>query len=229
MNDDLVISASGIVKSFAEGGGGKLTVLDGVDFSLAPRESCAVVGNSGSGKSTLLEILATLLFPDRGRILFKGRDVSTLGEKEIATLRNRDMGFIFQNALLLSDFTARENVMMPALIKGSSRSEAEAEADRLLSLVGLSERSGHLPGQLSGGEKQRVAVARALVNRPAVVFADEPTGALDEERARGVEDLLLSVTENEGASLLLVTHNKAFASRCGRVLLLHDRKLAPYA
>lgn len=223
---DLVIKANGVRKSYLEANGQSLPILKGVDLALRRGERLAIVGESGSGKSTLLEVLATLLPFEEGTISILGKSIAGLSEKELSTLRGRHLGFIFQNSQLLSDFTALENVMMPALIAGSPAREAKEQALKLLETVGLKERADHHPDTLSGGERQRVAVARALVNKPEVMFADEPTGSLDEGHAHLVEDLLLSLPHAEGTALVLVTHNNRFAERCDRVLRLRDGVLS---
>ncbi|MDD7201985.1 MAG: ABC transporter ATP-binding protein [Sphaerochaetaceae bacterium] len=223
---EYVLEAHGITKSYPEANGQLLPILKGVDVSLERGKSYAIVGNSGSGKSTLLEILATLLPADSGILSIMGRDVKGLSPAAHAALRNRDLGFIFQNSQLLGDFNALENVMMPLLIKGESAAIAQARATDLLVRVGLEQRLRHNPEQLSGGERQRVAVARALACGPAIVFADEPTGSLDEGNARIVEDLLLDLAGEGKFTLLLVTHNRLFAERTDQVWHLREGVLA---
>lgn len=220
-----IVQLERITKSFQETKGKSLLILDGIDLTLSENESVAIIGNSGSGKSTLLEICGTLLSPSTGSILFEGKDITSLSDRQLCAIRNGKMGFIFQNCLLLHDFTALENVMMPGLIMGLSRKEAKTNAERLLAMVGLQDRLTHAGDALSGGERQRVAIARALMNHPQVLFADEPTGSLDEENARTVEQMLFSMVEEEKVSLLLVTHNISFARKCGKVYRLHERCL----
>mgnify|MGYP001358308314 CR=1 FL=1 len=226
MNDsDLMLQTIGVGKTFPEANGGVLSILQGISFYVRKGESVSVVGNSGSGKSTLLEICASLLPADSGTVLFDGQDVSRLGDRELSGIRSRKMGFIFQNSLLLGDFTALENVMMPLLIAGAGRQEARYAAVRLLGKVGMGDRLDHRNDTLSGGERQRVAVARSLANSPKMIFADEPTGALDEENAKSIETLLFSLVKETGTTLLLVTHNLAFAHQCDRSFRLYERML----
>jgi len=224
-DSELLFEAHGVSKSFPEGDGGSLSVLSDVDLVIHRGESVAIVGNSGCGKSTFLEVCASLLRPDAGTIRFDGNDLGTMDDAALSALRNQRMGFVFQNSLLLGDFTALENVMIPCMIGGIDGKDARKKAEELLRQVGLSDRFHHRNDTLSGGERQRVAVARALAQDPMMVFADEPTGSLDETNARMVEDLLLSLVKEHGASLVLATHNLGFAKRCNRVLHLHDRKL----
>lgn len=204
----------GVTKSFpSPSGGGELEILGGVDFTLEKGESASIVGKSGSGKSTLLYIAALIESPTKGRVYHDCVDVTDLPDSKVARLRRESMGFIFQNSLLLEDFSALENVAFPLLNKGVAKKEAFARAEETLGRLGLSGRGGHRPFELSGGERQRVAIARAIAPRPALIFADEPTGALDEESAALTEDMLLSLVAEEGLSMVLVTHNTAFASR----------------
>jgi len=179
-----------------------------------------VVGESGTGKTTLLHLAATLERPDAGDVLLAGRPTAGLGEKALAEIRTRTLGLVFQFHFLLKEFTVLENVALPSWLAGVSKKESWDRARRLVGLVGLENRLGHHPHQLSGGERQRVAVARALVNDPALILADEPTGNLDVRHARAVQDLLLDLVSKEGKSLLLVTHDPDFARRTGRVLRL---------
>ena len=209
-----------IKKTYPSPGGGRLEILSSVSFSLSAGETAAIIGRSGSGKSTLLSVAALLSKPDEGRILYSGRDALLLSEKEKAGLRRERLGFVFQSSLLLSDFSALENTALPLMINGMRKKEAFEKASSYLELVGLSDRKNHRPSELSGGEKQRTAIARALVSDPLVVFADEPTGSLDERSAADAEDILLSAVEKTGSGLLLVTHNPDFASRCDRILTL---------
>lgn len=226
MCEKVALGAYGIRKSFREADGSSLPILKGIDLEVGQGESLAITGNSGSGKSTLLEILGTLLPPDAGEVRIQGRPVSGMKARDLARIRNETLGFVFQNSMLLGDFTALENVMMPGLIKGMPYDEAKRRAGALLDAVGLSSRASHARDTLSGGERQRIAVARSLMNHPIVVLADEPTGSLDEKNARMVEDLLLALVAKEGTSLVLVTHNPGFAARCGRVAVLRDGVLA---
>lgn len=206
--------------------GEKITVLDGLDLTVEPGESLAVVGPSGAGKSTLLNLLAGLDEPTGGQVVFEGRPLAIISEAERAVLRNRKVGFIFQSYQLLPELTALENVQVPNWVGRGLGAEDEAHAKELLQRVGLSERMEHKPGQLSGGEQQRVAVARALANRPAYVFADEPTGNLDHAMGKNLLDLLLNLCEENRVTLVLVTHDQELARRMKRRLRLEHGKLA---
>lgn len=206
----------------------ELTVLRGVDFALHEGELCGIVGASGAGKSTLLHLLGLLDTPSAGQILYRGRDLAKLNAEAAATTRNREFGFVFQSFHLMPEFTALENVLIPARIGMGSLSwvarggTLEAEARELLTRVGLGERLGHLPTRLSGGERQRVALARALINRPAVVFCDEPTGNLDSKTAEEIFNLISEFNRDRGQTFLIVTHSEAIASRTQRVLRMAD-------
>ena len=220
-----LLRLEGIRKSFPTPDGGAVHILTGLDLALEEGEVVSIVGRSGSGKSTLLSIAALLLSPDEGKVLYGGRDTSSLSQREIASLRSRSMGFVFQSSILLEDFSALENAAMPLLIQGRSRREAFLEAERLLDKVGLSERLGYRPLQLSGGERQRVAIARALSASPSIVFADEPTGSLDEHSAADIESLMLSAVRSEGRGMIIVTHDRKLASRADRMLMLSEGRL----
>jgi lipoprotein-releasing system ATP-binding protein len=197
----MVLTTEKVGKSFPEADGSSLTILKDIDFSLSRGECCAIVGNSGSGKSTFLEICATLLKPSEGKVFFEGKETSALSDNALCMLRNRRMGFIFQNSMLLGDFTALENVMMPLLIAGVPKKDALRQAHGWLTFFGLEGREQHKNDTLSGGERQRVAIARAFVNHPSVIFADEPTGSLDVHNADIVKDLLLLRSEHDDASI----------------------------
>ena len=213
----MIISAKGITKSF-----GALQVLRGLDLEVNPGEVVAIVGASGAGKSTLLQILGTLLRPDGGSLSIDGTDVLRLSSRELSAFRNRRIGFVFQAHHLLPEFSAEENVMIPALIAGVREREARAKARELLDRVGLSDRCGHKPGELSGGEAQRVAIARALVNTPAILFADEPTGNLDSVTKEQIHRLFFDLRRDLGQTLLLVTHDTSLAALCDRTLPMRD-------
>jgi len=204
-------------------------VLRDVSLRLAPGESVAIVGPSGCGKSTLLNILGTLDRPTSGRAVVEGRDLATLGDADLAALRNRTIGFVFQMHHLLPQCTVLENVLVPTLAGSDARTPPEAElaARGLLGRVGLESHLAHRPGQLSGGECQRVAVARALINGPKLLLADEPTGSLDRTSAESLADLLLALNRESGVALVVVTHSAALAARMGRVLELRDGTLSP--
>ena len=212
-----MIHAEGIEKSF-----GALKVLKGIDFSVSKAEVVSIMGASGAGKSTLLQILGTLSSPDGGSLVIDGTDVLNLSGKALAQFRNRRLGFVFQFHHLLPEFTALENVMIPAFIAGRSRKEAQAAASGLLSDLGLSERLSHKPSELSGGEQQRVAIARALINRPAVLFADEPSGNLDSRTKEDLHKLFFDLRDKYGQTIVIVTHDPELASMCDRSLYMVD-------
>lgn len=221
------IELQSITKRFkaAEKGEEEITILQDLSLNVIQGQSTAIIGRSGSGKSTLLHIAGGLDSPSAGKVFCSGIDFATLDDKKRSELRNLHIGFIFQANLLLEDFTALENVMAPALISGKKAKDCRERAVSLLRRLGLEDRMNHVPGKLSGGEKQRVAICRALMNEPEVILADEPTGALDEENATDVENLLLDLVKEEGRSLLLVTHNQEFAFKCDNVYLLKNRTL----
>lgn len=212
-----MIEAKGIRKSF-----GALEVLKGIDFSCGDSEVMAIMGASGAGKSTLLQILGTLSTPDAGTLTIDGTDVLALRGSRLAAFRGRKIGFVFQFHHLLPEFSAVENVMIPALIAGTSEKDARSRALELLADMGLSERTGHKPSQLSGGEQQRVAIARALVNRPSVIFADEPTGNLDSVTKGEIQQLFLDLRSHYGQSVVIVTHDPELAAACDRCLHMKD-------
>ena len=204
-----------------------LTVLREVSLEVARGDSLAIVGPSGSGKSTLLQIIGTLDRPTSGSVSLDGRDLGALNEQQVAEVRNRQVGFVFQSHYLLPQCTVMENVLVPTLaLPGTAGSrETEDRAQQLLKRVGLSERAGHRPGQLSGGERQRVAVVRALINQPKLLLADEPTGSLDHKSAQALGELLLELNREEGVTLIVATHALELARRMGRVLELRDGAL----
>ncbi|MCC7244866.1 MAG: ABC transporter ATP-binding protein [Saprospiraceae bacterium] len=201
---------------------GPLSILNGVDIHISKGEIVSIVGKSGAGKSTLLHILGTLDPADSGEILFGDVNVRTLSSKQLAAFRNRHIGFVFQFHHLLPEFTALENVCIPGHIAGRSAAELEAEATRLLTYLGLAERLQHKPTQLSGGEQQRVAVARALINRPDVIFADEPTGNLDSAASRDMHQLIRQLRDDYGQAFVIVTHNQELAELSDRCLEMRD-------
>ena len=213
----MIIEASNITKSF-----GALQVLRGVDFTADKGEVVAITGASGAGKTTLLQILGTLSRPDAGTLVIDGTDILSLGRRDISSFRGRKIGFVFQAHHLLPEFTALENVMIPALIAGRSRKESSRCALDLLNEVGLSGRVSHKPSELSGGEQQRVAIARALINSPAVLFADEPTGNLDSITKEDIHRLFFDLRKRLGQTIIIVTHDSALAGLCDRSLTMRD-------
>jgi lipoprotein-releasing system ATP-binding protein len=214
-----LVEAVGLSKRYVDGPS-EVQVLDGLDLTIDGGERVAIVGESGVGKSTLLHILGTLDRPSNGRLVLSGVDVTTLGEETLAAFRNREIGFVFQFHQLLPDFTALENVMLPALIGRESAGTARKTARDLLARVGLADRAAHRPGELSGGEQQRVAVARAVVRRPRLLLADEPTGNLDPETGERVTNVLLELNREVGSTLVVVTHNDRLAGAMERTLRL---------
>lgn len=208
---------------------GTLQVLNGIDINIQQNEIAAIVGKSGSGKSTLLHILGTLDQADSGSIVIGDVDITSLDPKSLAKFRNEKIGFIFQFHHLLGEFTALENVCLPAFIGGADKLKTEAKAKELLDYLGLSDRLTHKPNQLSGGEQQRVAIARALINEPAIVLADEPTGNLDDNTSEDLFEMLLRLRKDFNQTFVLVTHSKDIASRCDRVLTLTNRTLSQVA
>jgi len=217
-----MLEARGVRKVFVGGDGGEIRVLDGVDLQVARGEMVAIVGASGAGKSTLLQVLGALERPTAGDVILAGTAVSQVPETELASLRNRSVGFVFQFHHLLKEFTALENVMMPLRIGGESYLKAQARARGLLERVGLAGRMQHRPGELSGGEQQRTAVARALAAAPPLILADEPSGNLDHANAESLHGLFASLAAEMGVGLVVVTHNRSLASRAERILLLED-------
>ena len=221
-----LLSVRGLEKSFSEGGE-VIHVLRGIDLDLNAGDRLAIVGESGVGKSTLLHILGTLDRPTAGEILYDGQPVPVEDPDALAAFRNRAIGFVFQFHYLLPDFSALENVMFPALISGMEQGRAKLEALRLLDAVGLADRVTHRPGKLSGGEQQRVAVARSVILQPKLILADEPTGSLDFRIGEEVQDLLFRLNAENGAALVVATHNREFAAKIGRQLELKAGRLLP--
>ena len=221
MSDAKLIEADAVTKSFKTEAG-QLRVLRGIDLSISSGEMLGIIGASGAGKSTLLHILGALDRPSSGKVSFRGQDLSSMDETSLANLRNSSIGFVFQFHHLLPEFTALENVMLPGLISGMSFAEAEKKAKALLVELALGERTRHRPGELSGGEQQRVAVARALIQDPAVVLADEPTGNLDTATGNDLFGLFLELNKKKGITFVVVTHNKSLSDRCHRVLEMAD-------
>lgn len=215
-----MIQLEGITKSF-----GTLQVLKGIDLEIAKGEVVSIVGPSGAGKTTLLQIMGTLDKPDSGRIVLNGTEVNRLKEKELSAFRNREIGFVFQFHQLLPEFTAVENVMMPALIQGKPAGTARKEALDILAFLGLSERGSHKPAELSGGEKQRVAVARALINHPSVILADEPSGSLDTQNKIELHQLFFDLRDKLGQTFVIVTHDEGLAAQTDRTIHMIDGKI----
>ncbi|MBR1644602.1 MAG: ABC transporter ATP-binding protein [Bacteroidales bacterium] len=212
-----MVAVSHIYKSY-----GTLPVLQDLSLSVESGEVVSVVGASGAGKTTLLQIIGTLDRPDRGSVTLRGTDVTRLADRELAAFRNRHIGFVFQFHNLLPEFTALENICMPALIRGLSREQATAEAEPLLDFLGLRARATHKPSELSGGEQQRVAVARALINHPEVVLADEPSGNLDSAHARELHNLFFDLRKQYGQTFIIVTHNEELADMADRKITIKD-------
>jgi lipoprotein-releasing system ATP-binding protein len=220
-----ILEGHGLRRAYIEEDGSELTVLAGVEIEVRRGEAIALIGASGAGKSTLLHLLGFLDRPTAGEVRLEGRAVGALPDAELAAIRNRRIGFVFQFHHLLREFTALENVMMPLLIGGTARTDAAERARDLLSQVGLAGRLSHKPGELSGGEQQRVAVARALANRPGVVLADEPSGNLDTHTADQLHELFFRLREEHGIALVLATHNRELAERADRILQVRDGQL----
>jgi lipoprotein-releasing system ATP-binding protein len=212
-----LIKTENITKSF-----GSLKVLKGVDLEIEKGKIISIVGTSGAGKTTLLQIMGTLSKPDGGSLIIDGTNPLSLKEKELAAFRNKHIGFVFQFHHLLPEFTALENVCLPGFIANKSRKKVEERAEELLRFLGLGERLEHKPNELSGGEKQRVAVARALINNPSVIFADEPTGNLDSKNQEELHDLFFSLRDTYGVTLVIVTHDRDFASMSDVILEIKD-------
>ncbi|OGP95677.1 MAG: ABC transporter ATP-binding protein [Deltaproteobacteria bacterium RBG_16_47_11] len=217
------IQVQQLFKSYGNGAK-RVEVLKGADLIFSRGEKAAIVGASGVGKTTLLHILGTLDRPTAGKVLYEGKDIYALNEKDLALFRNREIGFVFQLHHLLPEFNALENTMMPCLIQGIPKKESASRAEAILTLVGLKERLTHKPGELSGGEQQRVAVARALVLGPKVLLADEPTGNLDTKTGESVFDLLRELNQIKGITLIVVTHNIKLAEKLSRQIQLVDGK-----
>ncbi len=216
-----IITAKSITKSY-----GTLPVLRGIELQIEKSEIVSIVGASGAGKTTLLTILGTLDRADGGELLIDGQDISKLNHKQISAFRNNKIGFVFQFHHLLPEFSALENVCMPAFIAKKPKTEAENRAKKLLAILGLSDRMTHKPSELSGGEQQRVAVARALVNNPAVVFADEPSGNLDSATSKSLHELFFQLREELGQTFVIVTHNEELALMADRKLVIKDGLVA---
>ncbi len=223
--EDIILKAENIHKIFSLGKNVKLHVLKGINLEIKRGEIIVIVGASGAGKSTLLHILGTLDRPTEGKVLFDGVNVFEMNDVELAKFRNRKIGFVFQFHHLLPEFTAIENVAMPAMISGKSFSEVKDRAFELLREVGLADRAEHKPSELSGGEQQRVAVARALMNSPEIVFADEPSGNLDSQNAEALHELIVELNRKHGQTFVIATHNEKLADKADRIVKIVDGKI----
>jgi lipoprotein-releasing system ATP-binding protein len=212
-----MVESIGITKSF-----GSLQVLKDINFEIEKGEIVSIVGASGAGKTTLLQIIGTLSKPDSGKIVIEGKEINGMGNKKLAEFRNSQIGFVFQFHHLLAEFTALENVCIPAYINGRSKSDAETEAKKILDFLKLSERIEHKPGQLSGGEQQRVAVARALINNPSVILADEPSGNLDSVNKKELHELFFKLRDKYNQTFIIVTHDNGLAEMSDRILRIKD-------
>lgn len=215
-----MIEAKGIYKSF-----GNVDVIKGIDLHIDKGEIVTIVGASGAGKSTLLQIIGTLEKADKGDISINGQNISRMSQKTLAAFRNKNIGFVFQFHHLLPEFTAIENICIPAFIAGTNKSNALSKASQLLDYLNLTERANHKPSMLSGGEQQRVAVARALINNPAVILADEPSGNLDSQNAKELHELFFKLREQTGQTFVIVTHNPDLAQMADRTLTIKDGKI----
>ena len=215
-----MIEIEGIMKSF-----GQLQVLKGIDLNIDKGEVVSIVGPSGAGKTTLLQIIGTLDRADSGKVIINGTDVSRLKEKELSAFRNKEIGFVFQFHQLLPEFTALEHVTIPALIKGMSAADAQKKPMEMLDFLGLSALASHKPAELSGGEKQRVAVARALINNPSVVLADEPSGSLDTKNKEELHNLFFELRDKLGQTFVIVTHDEGLASQTDRTIHMLDGRI----
>lgn len=226
---DAILAGSGLRKIYIQEDGSELSILEGVEIEVFPGEAVAIVGASGAGKSTLLHLLGGLDRPTAGEVLLGGHNLAALSERELAAVRNQRIGFVFQFHHLLREFTALENVMMPMLVGGAAQKTARQHASELLGQVGLAQRLTHKPWQLSGGEQQRVAVARALANRPAVVVADEPSGNLDTHTGEQLHELFFRLRSEHGVALVIATHNRELAERADRVLQMKEGQLRDFS
>lgn len=215
-----MIEAKGIYKSF-----GNVDVIKGIDLHIDKGEIVTIVGASGAGKSTLLQIIGTLEKADKGEVIINGQNISKMSQKTLAAFRNKNIGFVFQFHHLLPEFTALENICIPAFIAGTSKSNALSKATQLLDYLNLTDRAHHKPSMLSGGEQQRVAVARALINNPAVILADEPSGNLDSQNAKELHELFFKLREQTGQTFVIVTHNPDLAQMADRTLTIKDGKI----
>lgn len=219
------LHAEAIWKAYTTEDGNSLSILENVSLTLQEKTITSIVGSSGSGKSTLLHILGALDKPDKGSINWGSQELSTLSSSSLSRLRNQTLGFVFQFHHLLPEFTAQENIALPAMIGGMSKAEADQRAFELLERINLKDRASHRPAQLSGGERQRIAVARAIVNKPAVLLADEPTGNLDESNSQKLLELLLELDQLHSCAVLIVTHDLSIAEKCDQTWILKEKTL----
>ncbi|WP_340104969.1 ABC transporter ATP-binding protein [Rhodohalobacter sp. 8-1] len=222
--DNFILEVNQLRKTFISGSK-ELTVLKHISFNIKSGTSCAIVGPSGSGKTTLLGLCAGLDQPSSGSVILKGQNISTMEESDLSEVRNRQIGFVFQSFQLISTLTALENVMVPIELRGTPYREVEEKAINLLNEVGLGDRLDHYPNQLSGGEQQRVGLARAFIHQPDILFADEPTGNLDGETGAQIEQLLFDLNEKQGTTLVIVTHDKTLAEKCERTIELKNGQI----
>lgn len=225
---ETIIAIEKLSKHFIDGNGCRLEILKEIDCEFRKNESVAIIGSSGSGKSTLLYLLGGLDRPSSGEVTFLGENINRFDSDSLSNWRNRHVGFIFQAHHLLPDFSAQENVLIPAMIAGHSRQQCSAKADNLLAQVGLADRAGHKPSQLSGGEQQRVAIARALINSPTLILADEPTGNLDNKTGETVGNLLQTICAEQRTTLIVVTHNTGLANTMERCYRLFEGNLSAF-
>lgn len=224
MNHSSILSVQNVTKTF-QSGDHKLTVLDHASFDVEKGISCAIVGPSGSGKTTLLGLCAGLDRPTSGKVILNGQPISDMQEDQLNSVRNEQIGFVFQSFQLISTLTALENVMVPVELRGTPYREVEKQAKDLLEQVGLGDRLHHYPNQLSGGEQQRVGLARAFIHKPEILFADEPTGNLDSETGEQIEELLFELNQKQGTTLIIVTHDRELAEQCDRIIELKNGEI----
>lgn len=222
--DNFILEVNQLRKTFTSGSK-ELTVLKHISFNIERGTSCAIVGPSGSGKTTLLGLCAGLDQPTEGSVILKGQNISSMDESDLSAVRNRQIGFVFQSFQLISTLTALENVMVPIELRGTPYREVEEKAINLLNEVGLGNRLDHYPNQLSGGEQQRVGLARAFIHQPDILFADEPTGNLDGETGAQIEQLLFELNRKQGTTLVIVTHDKTLAEKCDRIIELKNGRI----
>jgi len=221
MDSSIILKSENLTKTFSSGNR-SLTVLDNVSFEIKAGTTCSVVGPSGSGKTTLLGLCAGLDKPSSGKVYFREREISSMTEEDLSQFRNRKIGFVFQSFQLISTLTAIENVMVPLELRNRPYKEVEERAEWLLEKTGLKDRLSHYPSQLSGGEKQRVGIARAFINQPEILFADEPTGNLDGDTGEHIENLLFDLNKDQGTTLVIVTHDTELAAKCSRMIKLKN-------